>query len=184
MHPPAERAPLPNRHAIITSTKGMTFIEVVVILLLLGVMALTVTSRMTSGTADLTAAADGISSRLRLVQTIAMNSTAGLWGLRFESAGRTYHMFHCPDPSDCDMDRDAVPLPGVDTDPHDRVTISENGSIQLQANGNVAFDGFGRPFRITGGTAVSAVNPITISFRNRAGNTHAIDITPETGFIP
>ncbi len=161
----------------------MTFIEVVVILLLLGVMALMVTSRVTSGTADLTAAADGISSRLRLVQTIAMNSTAGSGAFDLNPpAGPT--ICSTAGSVDCDMDRDAVPLPGVDTDPHDRVTISENGSIQLQANGNVAFDGFAGPFRITGGTAVSAVNPITISFRDRAGNTYAIDITPETGFIP
>lgn len=183
--PPAERAPSPtNRRGIVNSAKGMTLIEVVVILVLLGVMALAVTSRMTSGTADLVATTDGISSQLRLVQTIAMNSSTGLWGLRFESAGQTYHMFHCLDASDCDMDRDALPLPGVDTDSNDRVAVSEGGNIQLQANSNVAYDSFGRPYRITGSSAVVAVDEITISFRDGAGNTNAIQITPKTGFIP
>jgi len=184
MHPAGISAPQPARRGAPTGSQGMTLIEVVVILVLLGVMALAVTSRMTSGTADLMATADGITSRLRLVQTIAMNSSTGLWGLRFESAGQTYHMFHCPDVSDCDMDRDAFPLPGVDTDPNNRIAVSEGGNIQLQTNGNVAYDGFGRPCRITGGSAVPAVNPITISFRDGAGNTRVIRITPKTGFIP
>ena len=183
-HAGTSAPPPPARRSTPTSSQGMTLIEVVVVLVLLGVMALTVTSRMTSGTADLMATVDGISSRLRLVQTIAMNSATGLWGLRFETTGQTYHMFHCPDTSDCDMDRDALPLPGVDTDPNDRVAVSEDGKIQLQTNSNVAYDGFGRPYRITGSSAVLAVNPITITFRDGAGNTHAIDITPKTGFIP
>lgn len=182
---PSEKSVLPPAHRdMAKGSPGMTLIEVVVILLLLGVMALTVTSRMTSGTADLIATTDSISSQLRLVQTIAMNSSPGLWGLRFESAGQTYHMFHCPDASDCDMDRDALPLPGVDTDLDDRIAVSENGNIQLQTNGNVAYDGFGRPYRIIDNSAVLAVDEITISFNDGAGNTHAIEITPKTGFIP
>lgn len=176
--------PPPARRGMTKGSRGMTFIEVVVVLVLLGVMALTVTSRMTSGAADLMATTDAISSRLRLVQTIAMNGSMGLWGLRFETAGQTYHMFHCPDPTDCDMERDALPLPGADTDPDDRIHVSENGGIRLQTNSHVAYDGFGRPYRITGGSAVLANSPITVSFRDGAGNTYAIQVTPETGFIP
>lgn len=180
----AERVVWPNRCGIIGSVKGMTLIETVVILLLLAVMALALTSRMTSGTANLIATGDAISSRLRLVQTIAMNSSTGIWGVRFESAGQTYHMFHCPDPSDCDMDRDALPLPGANTDPDHRIAVSDYGGIQLQTDRNVGYDGFGRPYRITGGSAVPAVNPITVSFSDGAGNAYEIQITPETGFIP
>lgn len=184
MHPSAERAASPNRCGVIDSSRGMTLIEVVVILVLLGVMTLTVTSRITSGTAELIATTDGVSPQLRLVQIIAMNSSTGLWGLQFEPAGQTYHMFHCPDTSNCDMDRDALPLPGVDTDLNDRIAASESGNIQLQTNGNVAYDGFGRPYRIIDSSAVLAFDEITISFRDGAGNTHAIEVTPETGLIP
>ena len=163
---------------------GMTLIEVVAVLLLLGIMTFVATSRMTSGTADLMATVDGVSSRLRLVQTIAMNSSQGVWGIRFEQAGQTYHMFHCRDATDCDMDRDALPLPGADADSNKRVAVSESGAIQLLTNDNVAYDGFGRPCRITGTQAVLVADPITVSFGDGAGNTHDIQITPQTGYIP
>lgn len=162
----------------------MTLLEVVLILLVLGILTATVAAHMGSGTADLTAEADTISSRLRLVQSLAMNSSRGLWGIRFESGTQTYHMFHSEDPSDCDMDRDIEPLPGADTDADGRISVSNSG-IQFQKDENVAFDDYGRPYEVkNNGATMLKNNPFTLTLLDGAGNTHDIQVTPKTGFIP
>jgi hypothetical protein len=162
----------------------MTLLEVVLVLLLMGLMAISVSSSMRSGTTDLTLAADGMASRIRLVQSLAMNSSRGLWGIQFESDTRTYHMFHSEDPSDCDMDRDIEPLPGADTDADGRIGVSDNG-IRFQKDGNVAFDDSGRPYEIKNkGATLLKNNPFTLTLVDGTGNTHDIQVTPKTGFIP
>jgi hypothetical protein len=162
----------------------MTLIEVVFILLVLGALALTVAVRTNSSTTTLTATADGISSQLRLVQTLAMNNTRGLWGIRFESGPQIYHMFHCEDKTDCDMDRDMEPLPGADTDADGRINVSGSG-IMFQEDGNVAFDDFGRPYEIkNSGPSLLENNAFTLTLTDGAGNTHEIQVTPKTGFVP
>jgi len=184
MNPSAERALLPNRCGILENPGGMTLIEVVVILLVLGFLAISAVSRMTGGTTNLLATAEGVTSHLRLVQTMALNSSPGVRGLRFEPADNTYYMFYCTDPDNCDMDLDdnIVALPGV-TDENKRFSVS-GGNIILLTDGNVAYDEFGKPHTIAGSHAVPADNPITVSLEDEAGNTYDIQVTPETGFIP
>jgi hypothetical protein len=153
-------------------------------LLVLGALALTAAVRINSSTANLTATADGISSQLRLVQTLAMNNARGLWGIRFESDSQTYHMFHCGDETDCDMDRDMETLPGADTDADGNISVSDSG-IQIQEDGHVAFDDFGRPYEIkNSGPSLLKNNAFTLTLTDGAGNTHEIQVTPKTGFIP
>lgn len=162
----------------------MTLLEVVLILMVLGILAATVAVHVSSGTADLTATADGIASRLRLVQTLSMNNSQGLWGIRFESSTQTYHMFHCTDKEDCDMDRDIEPLPGAEADTNDRISVSDSG-IQFQKDGNVAFNDYGRPYEIKNkGATLLENNPFTLTLVDGSGNTHDIQVTPKTGFIP
>lgn len=184
MNSSAERAPSPDRRSIFKNSRGMTLIEVVVILLVLGVLAFTATTRMTNGTTELQTTTEGVSSHLRLVQTIAINSSPGVWGLRFETTDNTYYMFHCTDPNNCDMDSEdnIIALPGV-TDENKRFAVSD-GNIMLLADGNVAYDDFGRPYAVTDNQAALSDENIIISFQDGDGNTDEIQITPETGFIP
>jgi len=164
------------------TTSGMTLVEVVLILLVLGILTATVATHVSSGTADLTATADGISSRL--VQTLAMNSSRGLWGIRFESDTQTYHMFHCADEDDCDMDLSIENLPGAETDADGRISVSDS-SIQFQNDGHVAFDDFGKPYEIkNSGPTMLKNNSFILTLMDGAGNTHEIEVTPKTGFIP
>jgi hypothetical protein len=173
-----------GRHDILKGSQGMTLLEVVAILLLLGILAISATTRMTRGTTGLLVTAEGVASHLRLVQTMALNSSPGVRGLRFEPAGNTYYMFHCADPDNCDMDLadNIVALPGV-TDENKRFAVS-NGGVRLLTDGNVAYDDFGKPHTIAGNQAVPSDDPITVSFEDEAGNTHDIQVIPETGFIP
>lgn len=169
----------------ISTTSGTTLIEVVLILVVIGILAATVAVRMSSGTMDLTVAKDATSSHLRLVQSLAMNNSQGIWGIRFESATRTYHMFHSEDPLDCDMDRDMEPLPGADTDTDGRISVSGSG-IRFQKDGNVAFDDYGKPYEISnkGKATLLKNNPFTLTLMDATGNTDDIQVTPKTGFIP
>lgn len=166
------------------SSRGMTFLEVLVVLLVLGALTLTAFVRLKTGTVELTATADSISARLRLVQTLAMNNSQGLWGIRFESSTRTYHMFHCVDDSDCDMDRDIEKLPGADTDTDGRISLIDSNP-GFKKDANVAFDDFGRPYEIKNKKAsLLKNNAFTLTLEDEAGNTHDILVTPKTGFIP
>jgi hypothetical protein len=161
----------------------MTLLEVVAVLVLLGILALTAASRMNTGTLDLTTTTEGIISRIRLVQTIAMNSSPGIQGIRFDATGQAYYMFHCDDPNNCDMTADMRPLRGAEAAPDGRIAVSD-GKVQLLTDRNVAYDSFGRPYQITGNQAVALSNPLVLSFSDMAGNTGTIQITPKTGFIP
>jgi hypothetical protein len=184
MCPFSERAPSPKRRSILDSTRGVTLIEVVVILLVLGLLAFAATTRMTGGTTNLLVTAEGVASHLRLVQTMALNSSPGIRGLRFEPADNTYYMFHCTDPANCDMNLNdnIVALPGV-TDVNKRFAVSD-GEIALLTDGNVAYDDSGKPHTISGIQAVANTDPFTISFGDEAGNTYDIQVAPKTGFIP
>ncbi len=179
----SHRAAADDRRLSACRHGGMTLIEVVVILLVLGILALAVTSRLGTGAVNLTATTDKVAADLRLVQAMAMNSSPGIWGLRFERAGQTYYLFHCPDPSACDMAAGIRALPGASVDHGLRVPVSD-GKVRLQTDTHVAYDDHGRPLRITGAAGRLITEPIRISFRDQEGNTDAVDITPQTGFIP
>ena len=174
------------------ASSGMTLLEVVAVLLVLTVLAATAASRMNTGTLDLAATTEGIASRIRLVQTIAMNSSPGIQGIRFEATGQTYYMFHCDDPFNCDMTADMQLLPVATfddrEDPYDntnvRLKVSVDGKVVVSSDGNVAFDGFGKPYQITGNQAVALASPLDFLFSDIAGNPGDIQITPKTGFIP
>lgn len=179
----ADRVLPPNRRGLLTRTGGMTLLEVVVILLVLGFLAIAATSRMTSGDTDLLVTAEGVASHLKLAQTIALNSSPGVRGIRFEPDDNTYYMFYCTDPESCDMDLadNIVALPGV-TGANSRFTVSD-GNVTLLTDGNVAYDEFGRPCTIVDNQAAIADEEIVVSLQDETGNTYDIQITPETGFI-
>lgn len=170
-----------NDNLIGGTTSGMTLIEVVLILLVLGALALTVAVRMTSGTVNLGAAADSVSSHIRLVQTIAMNSSPGLWGICFESDDNSYYIFHCEDETDCDMEQGITPLPGV-SDADGRIALPDS-RIQIKKDCNVAFDDFGMPYEIKNNGHLKYTQKFTLTLNDGAGNSRDIYVTPETGFV-
>lgn len=166
------------------STSGMTLLEVLAVLLVLGVLALSAVSRMSPGQVDLITTTEGITSRLRLVQSIAMNSPKGIQGVRFEAGPQKYSMFHCDNPANCDMTSASIqPLQGAVVDAAGKMDVSD-GTVRVQADGNVAYDTFGKPYQVTGRQAVPLANPLVLSFSDTAGNTRTIKVTPKTGFIP
>ena len=163
-------------------------IEAIMVIVLLGTLSLMAVGRMDSGPVDLITTTDKISSHLRLVQTLAMNKTPGIWGLRFDAGSQSYHMFYCDDPGSCDMtDTDntyAVPGSNTSADPDGIQTrISDDGKVRIVADMNVAYDDFGIPHRVSGGQGVKITIPITLSLIDLSGNSHAIQIAPKTGFI-
>ena len=158
-------------------------IEVAMVILLLGTLSLIVVSRMDTGTSKLMTTADKLTSHVRLVQTIAMNSSPGIWGVCFESSPQSYYMFHCADKHNCNINDDIHAIPGSEVDGNDRAAVSD-GNVQIIADIHVAYDEFGRPHQISGGQAAETATPITLSLTDQSGNSHDIQIAPKTGFIP
>lgn len=164
----------------------MTLLEVVLILLVMGILTATVAVHVNSGTADLAVSADSISSQIRLVQTLAMNSSHALWGIQFNDGTPNYRIFQWEDASDNDM-QSFISIPNTGTDAGGWITLSDNGiRFDVQGNkDNIAFDGFGKPYRISSsGATLLTNNPFTLTLVDTAGNTNEIQVTPKTGFVP
>lgn len=141
--------------------RGFTLIEVVVVLLLLGIIAAAVVSRMSDTTAyDLFSQREAVKAHLRLAQSRAMASSSP-WGINFNSA-TTYYLFQ-----------------GAGSTTPVRLLGEDNATVSLTAKGSgltvssaprrITFDAYGSP----GAT--------TVTIATNGGN---ITVTKNTGFIP
>ncbi len=168
--------------------RGFTLVEVVVVLILLGVLAAVVASRIVSFQAQLHGQAAALKSHLRYAQTLAMN-TGRTWGIRFDEAGDRYWLFYCDNPP-CGRADNHVPLPAAEMDSEQRIDL---GSMNLDlasvsAGGHsvetLSFDTAGRPYRDSG---AALKNPLAKELRIRLvqdTETENIRLLPETGYIP
>ncbi len=172
-----------HRYRLWATTRGITMIEVIMVMLLLGTLSLVAVGRTTNSKVDLITTADMIGTHVRLVQSIAMNSSPGVWGIQFESGPQSYYMFHCDDPENCNTTDAIYAIPGSDVNGDNRTAVS-GGTVRIDDSMNVAYDGFGKPHHVSGGQASAATAPITLSLTDLSGNSHAIQIAPKTGFIP
>lgn len=148
---------------------GFTMVEIIAVLLILGIVAAVVVSRMDStGSYDLSSQAEVIKGHLRYAQTRAMNSNQ-VWGINFSSS-TAYSLFQNGSTAN------RVILPGQDAD---IVTIPGGVSV---TTGIVSFDAWGKPCTDAAGTTTqSGLRTLTVS---KDGATQAIEITPNTGFMP
>lgn len=171
---------------------GFTLLEVMVVMVVMGIIGVVVISGRTDNRAGLVGWAEAVKAHLRYAQSRAMSSDDRVWGIIFNRNNSRYWLYYCGVPPTCLWNENRTPLPGTVTDPQNRVLLQDAGisiSSINQGVGNritIAFDQRGRPY--WGEDNHILQNPLTtpllITLQDRFGNTEAIQMNPETGFIP
>jgi prepilin-type N-terminal cleavage/methylation domain-containing protein len=140
---------------------GFTMIEIVAVLLILGIIAAVVVSRMADTTPyDLSSQMEVVKAHLRLAQSRAMGSSSP-WGINFTTT-TTYYLFQ-------DVGSTTpVQLLGEDNATVN-LTTKQSGLTINSAPQRITFDAYGSP-----GTT-------TVTVTTNGGN---ITVTKNTGFIP
>ncbi len=162
---------------------GFTFIEVIAVLVILGIMAAIAMTRISSNQNNLVVTADTLTSHLRLAQARAMNTstdTDSVWGVRFTSATQ-YHLFYCATAAACDPDNAANQVVFIGADSI-IIDISKQGVQVTNGAGVLAFNRFGVPYANASLTTI-LTQQLTLTLRDSNGNTKTINITPQTGMI-
>lgn len=158
---------------IMKDSRGLTFIEVIVVLVLISLLAAVVMARQHTSSANLPARTQLLKAHLRFAQSRAMNSDTS-WGVQFINDGTSYRLFNSIDSS---IDR---ALPGEDTV---AVDLSTYGLSVDQGDVTISFDTWGRPCSDTDGTSLYAWDQ-ELTLDDTEGNTNSITITQNTGYIP
>lgn len=186
--------------------QGFTFIEIIAVLVVLGVISAVAMATMSLNDNDLTAQHDALRSYIKYAQARSMGTTTQIFGIAINRNTDRYWIFSCPPSGTCKWNNTRIILPGGSSNPAyestatgDRIRTSDV-DVDISTNTTVAkqtiiFDNLGRPFTGTAGN-VHYVEPLadtpgiallsnnyTITLTNDNSNSRTITIIPETGFI-
>jgi prepilin-type N-terminal cleavage/methylation domain-containing protein len=167
-----------NRLMKDSGQRGFTFIEILAVLLIVGILTAFIINRVmdTSGT-DRIAQESAVKNHIRYAQAAAMKQGT-VWGIKSDSTD--YWMFITNDPDTAANQRT---LPGEE---NLKVTLAGK-KITMNAY-TLFFDAHGRPYTsytdALTNTPVSAANPLSITIDSvPATGAVTFGITPETGFM-
>ena len=158
----------------LTTKRGYTFFEIVVVLVLASLLLFIIISRFSTANVELSAQSEVLKTHLRFAQATAM-STDTIWGLHCDNTS-TYWLFR--DGSIANR----IHLPAEDNDTVDLGTAG----FSMEAF-TLAFDSWGIPYTDAGATTgqeltgASAEADLTLSY---SGSSKTVSITPNTGFVP
>ncbi len=160
------------------NSEGLTLMEVIVVLVIIGILAAAVIPRLSSTAQfDVKSNADVIRNHLLYAQGMAMKQ--GIVG-GVKSDGSFYWLFKTNAPDDA---ANQILLPGENT-----VKVPLNDKRITLTAFTLFFDFAGRPYTAytdaAVNTPVSAGNPLVITVGSSSdSSTATCTITPETGFI-
>jgi len=147
---------------------GFTAIEIIAVMVIIGVVAAVVVSRMMSPSSfGVVSEADILKGHLRYAQYRAMSHTEK-WGISFSTDS-----YSLDPPTDTPSN-----LPNEDSSTHklsSRITVSSSE----ESGGTVYFNEWGNPV-----TGSGSLLPETTISLNDGSNTRTVTITQNTGFIP
>jgi len=173
---------------ILKKNNGLTLLEVIAVLIVIGIVSVVVVISMMQTSSSLAGYTALLKTHLRYAQTLAMNSDTGnIWGIRFNLGTNQYWLFQCADPLNCDSsDTNSQVLPLEDADSSKRILLADVGLdiTQMTPGEAVAFDNNGIPQQ-----GISAFTPLTndvsITLADTyTGESRSVTITQQTGFIP
>jgi MSHA pilin protein MshC len=153
--------------------RGMTLVEIIVVMILISIVSAIVLTRiMDIPAVSTTATVEIVKAHLRYAQSMAMKQNNYLWGLKCD--GNDYWLFRTErrdDYTTVSGDQDTpIYLPGEDNQ-----KLPASGMSAFDA---VYFDAYGRPRQYDSGKTVLLTSSLNITV---GGET--IQISPETGFI-
>ena len=151
---------------------GFTTLEILIVLIVIGIVSALIIGRSDIGLPKLLARTEAIKAHIRYAQSRSMNSNRP-WGIHVNATGQAYALF-----VDGNVANRRI-LPGEESD---WVDLSTLGLHLNPVNTIVSFDDRGRPLESDGTTARN--NDLDLTVNTTGGDTTAIRITRNTGFVP
>lgn len=162
---------------------GFTMIEIISVLVIIAIIGAVAVSRVSSiGQSTLQANADKLKVHLRYAQLRALNSTERVWGINFSSA--SYQLFYSNASDTGASNVFYVPFPGGEGS---NIDLSKSNTTITFGGNPLSFDTWGKPYQNLRANFYSPVQQDadrTITLSNAGGNTKAITIIKNTGYIP
>lgn len=153
-----------NRRMPVFHQRGVTLLELVMVLVIAGLLAAIAVPRLSLTDAGVHAQAAQLARDIRHVQMLAMSQGRTL---TFESLGGSYRCV------------DTAPTPAVITDPATQQPFSLTLDHGVTATaGSASFDSLGRP--VNGGALLGGAVGFTVS---GGGQSATLSISPVTGFV-
>ena len=149
------------------NTNGFSWLELIVVLMIMGVVSAVIVSTMTTSRNEITAEIEALKAHLRYAQSRAM-STASNWYVQFDATPTPgqYTLYKAGEGANYFPGESAVALP-------------LHSGMTLNGTPIVFFDRLGRPYTDSAGTSLQS-GPRTL-ITSSVGD---IEIKPETGFVP
>ncbi len=159
-----------------SNSKGFTFLEIIVVLIVLGIMAVLVVNRASSFNAEVYAGADALKSHIRYAQTVAMNTNEGA-GITYDPATNQYWMYRGTDPTNVMLLPDDAQFATAD-----RKIDLDAKNIRINQGFRVYFNNRGIPH--DGNSAMLMFSLALRVSANTGGPSKDITIYPLTGYVP
>uniref|UniRef100_I2Q4Q6 Prepilin-type N-terminal cleavage/methylation domain-containing protein n=1 Tax=Desulfovibrio sp. U5L TaxID=596152 RepID=I2Q4Q6_9BACT len=162
-----------GRREMAAVSAGFTFIEVIVVLVLLGLLGIAAFGRLDSGNVRALAQADGLRAAIRYAQSRAM-ADVYTWGITV--SGSQYRLYS-NNPAATN-----APLPGQGSN-----SYAMPSSVKFEDDATVTFDWRGQP--VTGNitpdndSAAARTTPLSINIIE-SSQVVTVTVTPYTGFVP
>ena len=168
---------------------GFTIIEIISVLVILGILAAVVVSRLTNYSVEVFTGADTLKEHLRYAQTVAMNfsPTAGedtVWGIK-SGDGTSYWLFSGTNTNNIQF----LPENSKYVTSDGKVNLTDK-KVKLNEGFTIYYDNHGIPYTAyTNATTNTPLDPngtglaIVVTSLNGSYSQN-ITITPLTGFIP
>lgn len=151
--------------------QGMTLLEIIVALFVVGILSAVIVSRISSTSVyHLTSQTEVIKSHMRYAQLRAMNTNA-VWYIKF-TGDSTYSLYKSGN-------ENPEYLPGED---NTTVTLPSGITVNYGASQFVSFDSWGKPCTDGNGQSPQAADRIITAACS--GESRNIAVTQNTGFIP
>ncbi len=150
------------------NNRGFTWVELIVVMVIMGIISAVVASRFTVDDTELVARTDTIKAHLRYAQLRSLNTDA-VWYLQFTVG--TYELY---------KSGDATPklLPGAESP---TITLPSGITVTYGAFAVVAFNAWGKPCTDSAGQVLQILDrTLTVI---GGSDSRAIVITENTGFI-
>ncbi|BBO80069.1 hypothetical protein DSCO28_06350 [Desulfosarcina ovata subsp. sediminis] len=149
---------------------GVSALEVMVVLIIIGIISVLLIGRSRMGEANLYSQTEVIKSHIRYAQARSMDTDIR-WGIRCDDSGKQYWLFSGDDPT-----AKKHKLPGEESD---TVDISQYGLTLTPTT--LSFDDKGCPY-VNIGSALQ--NDLQLTLTSDGGASTMITITANTGFVP
>jgi MSHA pilin protein MshC len=158
------------RKTLLGKNNGFTFVEVIVVIVLMAIFATMAVSRQPHTSVTLRASSEVLKSHLRYAQLRAMSTDSG-WGIEYDSSTGAYWLF----PQGTTR---RVTLPG---ETQNSVDLLSSGVSIDQGSFTLIFDQRGRPDAAS--TLTFSARQATLSLTKAGETSEAISILQNTGFI-